>query len=77
MARYSIADNNENDPNPFPAIGQFALHSRGQSAGNRLDAHLQSALAERSARLLLPQLFSFRHRASEYRYQRHGRDSRL
>lgn len=32
MARYSIADNNESDPNPFPAIGQFALHSRGQSA---------------------------------------------
>jgi hypothetical protein len=29
MARYSIADNNEGDPNPFPAIGQFALHSRG------------------------------------------------
>jgi hypothetical protein len=32
MARYSIADNSEGDPNPFPAIGQFALHSRGQSA---------------------------------------------
>jgi hypothetical protein len=32
MARYSIADNSEADPNPFPAIGQFALHSRGQSA---------------------------------------------
>ncbi len=31
MGRYSIADNSENDPNPFPAIGQFALHSRGQS----------------------------------------------
>jgi hypothetical protein len=31
MARYSIADNSESDPNPFPAIGQFALHSRGQS----------------------------------------------
>src|SRR5580704_13034560 len=31
MARYSIADNTESDPNPFPAIGQFALHSRGQS----------------------------------------------
>ena len=32
MVRYSIADNNESDPNPFPAIGQFSLHSRGQSA---------------------------------------------
>jgi hypothetical protein len=32
MIRYSIADNNESDPNQFPAIGQFSLHSRGQSA---------------------------------------------
>jgi hypothetical protein len=32
MVRYSIADNSEADPNPFPAIGQFDLHSRGQSA---------------------------------------------
>jgi hypothetical protein len=31
MARYSIPDNNESDPNLFPAIGQFALHTRGQS----------------------------------------------
>jgi hypothetical protein len=30
-ASYSISDNDESDPNPFPAIGHFALHSRAQS----------------------------------------------
>jgi hypothetical protein len=32
MGRYSIADNDESDPNPYPAIGSFPLHSRGQNA---------------------------------------------
>ncbi len=32
MGRYSIADNDESDPNPYPAIGAFPLHSRGQNA---------------------------------------------
>ena len=32
LVRYSIGDNNESDPNPYQAIGQFSLHSRGQSA---------------------------------------------
>ena len=32
MGRYTIADNDESDPNPYPAIGAFPLHSRGQNA---------------------------------------------
>jgi hypothetical protein len=32
MGRYSINDNDENDPNPFPSLGAFALHSRAQNA---------------------------------------------
>lgn len=31
-ARYSIADNLEEDPNAFPALGAQPLHSRGQNA---------------------------------------------
>ena len=30
MGRYSIADNRETDPNPYPAMGTFPLRSRGQ-----------------------------------------------
>jgi hypothetical protein len=29
---YSVSDNNEGDPNPFPALGTNTLHSRAQSA---------------------------------------------
>jgi Carboxypeptidase regulatory-like domain len=32
FGRYSINDNNENDPNPFPALGSFPLQSRSQNA---------------------------------------------
>jgi len=32
MGRYSINDNTEQDPNPFPSLGQFDLHSRSQNA---------------------------------------------
>jgi len=32
MGRYSISDNAESDPNPFPALGRPNLHSRAQSA---------------------------------------------
>ncbi len=32
MARYSIADNLESDPNQYPALGIQPLHSRGQNA---------------------------------------------
>ncbi len=32
MGRYTIADNQENDPNPYPALGSFPLVSRGQNA---------------------------------------------
>jgi len=32
MGRYTIADNQESDPNPYPAIGSFPLQSRGQNA---------------------------------------------
>jgi len=32
MGRYSIADNHETDPNPYPAMGGFPLRSRGQDA---------------------------------------------
>ncbi|MEO7145896.1 MAG: TonB-dependent receptor [Bryobacteraceae bacterium] len=32
MGRYSINDNDENDPNQFPALGAFPLHSRSQNA---------------------------------------------
>jgi hypothetical protein len=32
MGRYSTADNQENDPNPYPTLGGFPLHSRGQNA---------------------------------------------
>ena len=32
MGRYTIGDNDESDPNPYPAIGSFPLHSRGQNA---------------------------------------------
>ena len=32
MGRYSINDNDENDPNPFPALGNFPLKSRAQNA---------------------------------------------
>jgi hypothetical protein len=31
MGRYSISDNTESDPNPFPALGRPSLHSRAQS----------------------------------------------
>jgi hypothetical protein len=31
MARYSITDNQESDPNQFPALGQQALNSRAQN----------------------------------------------
>ena len=31
MGRYSISDNTESDPNPFPALGRPGLHSRAQS----------------------------------------------
>jgi hypothetical protein len=30
MGRYSIANNQETDPNPYPAMGSFPLESRGQ-----------------------------------------------
>ncbi len=30
--RYSINDNDENDPNPFTTLGSFPLHSRAQNA---------------------------------------------
>ena len=36
MGRYSINDNNENDPNPFPTLGAFPLHSRSQNASMSL-----------------------------------------
>lgn len=32
MGRYSINDNTEQDPNSFPALGAFDLHSRAQNA---------------------------------------------
>ena len=32
MGRYSLADNHETDPNPFPLMGGFPLRSRGQDA---------------------------------------------
>lgn len=32
MGRYSIADNQESDPNPYPTLGAFPLRSRGQNA---------------------------------------------
>ena len=32
MGRYSINDNIEKDPNPFPTLGAFDLHSRAQNA---------------------------------------------
>lgn len=32
MGRYSINDNTEQDPNPFPTLGAFDLHSRSQNA---------------------------------------------
>ncbi|MFN7919617.1 MAG: carboxypeptidase regulatory-like domain-containing protein [Bryobacteraceae bacterium] len=32
MGRYSINDNTEQDPNPFPTLGAFDLHSRAQNA---------------------------------------------
>lgn len=32
MGRYSINDNTEQDPNPFPSLGAFNLHSRAQNA---------------------------------------------
>ncbi len=32
MGRYSINNNVENDPNPYPTMGNFSLFSRGQSA---------------------------------------------
>jgi hypothetical protein len=32
MGRYSISNNQETDPNPYPAIGNFPLQSRGQNA---------------------------------------------
>lgn len=32
MGRYSINDNAEQDPNPFPTLGAFDLHSRAQNA---------------------------------------------
>ncbi len=32
MGRYSISDNSEQDPNPFPTLGAFDLHSRAQNA---------------------------------------------
>jgi outer membrane receptor protein involved in Fe transport len=32
MGRYSIADNREKDPNPYPAMGSFPLRSRAQNA---------------------------------------------
>ena len=32
MGRYSINDNSESDPNPFPTLGNFPLTSRGQNA---------------------------------------------
>jgi len=32
MGRYSISNNRENDPNPYPALGGFPLQSRGQDA---------------------------------------------
>ncbi len=31
MARYSIADNSESNPNPFPTLGSTALHSQAQN----------------------------------------------
>jgi Carboxypeptidase regulatory-like domain/TonB dependent receptor len=31
MGRYSIANNTETDPNPYPAMGTFPLESRGQN----------------------------------------------
>ncbi len=31
MGRYSISNNHETDPNPFPALGGFPLRSRGQN----------------------------------------------
>src|SRR5262249_9595998 len=32
MGRYSVNDNVEQDPNPFPTLGRFDLHSRAQNA---------------------------------------------
>ncbi len=32
VGRYSIADNREKDPNPYPAMGSFPLRSRAQNA---------------------------------------------
>ena len=32
MGRYSINDNDENDPNPYPTLGTYPLHSRSQNA---------------------------------------------
>jgi hypothetical protein len=32
LGRYSISDNRETDPNPYPAMGSFPLRSRGQDA---------------------------------------------
>jgi hypothetical protein len=32
MGRYSINDNTEQDPNAFPTLGAFSLHSRAQNA---------------------------------------------
>jgi Carboxypeptidase regulatory-like domain/TonB dependent receptor/TonB-dependent Receptor Plug Domain len=32
VGRYSIADNRETDPNPYPAMGSFPLRSRAQNA---------------------------------------------
>jgi hypothetical protein len=32
MGRYSINNNDEQDPNPYPALGAFSLHSRAQNA---------------------------------------------
>lgn len=31
MGRYSLNQNTENDPNPYPAMGTFSLHSRAQN----------------------------------------------
>jgi hypothetical protein len=32
MGHYSINNNDENDPNQYPAVGSYALHSRAQNA---------------------------------------------
>jgi hypothetical protein len=40
--RYSINDNDENDPNPFTTLGAFPLHSRAQNANISLTHEFSS-----------------------------------